>query len=458
MPGDSDHLTDLDEVVAALCMSEERHRLLVENAWDVIWTMGVDGAITYVSPSVERVRGLTPEEAAAQTLDQIHPPESAAKVGAYFAELYAAMAAGTTPPIYRGEHEYFRKDGSIMLGALQVIPQCNADGQVVAILGVTRDISAQREYEENLRQARDQALTSEQRFRLAMTSAPIGMAVVDLDRRFVQANPALCGMLGRTEEWLLRHGISDILDDPATSDAHDLAARGMLLSGSEESVTRDDVLRTAAGERVVVTHAIGLLRDDHGTPVSYVSQFVDVTAARRAQERLLYLATHDDMTGLVNRAELLKELSRVLDLASEDNHLVGVLFLDLDGLKGINDRFGHAGGDAVIIEFASRLQALLHGDGIAARIGGDEFVVVLAGLNTLTEAEDVAAGIQQALAAPIEVAGTSVTATVSIGLAPAVPGDTPEQLLARADHVLYEAKQAGRNRTISHERSPESAF
>ncbi len=135
---------------AALLESEERHRLLVENAWDVIWTMGLDGSITYVSPAIERVRGITPAEAMVQPLDQIHPPESAARVGEYFGRLYEAIAAGTEPPTFRGEQEYYRKDGSIMHGELQVIPHVDTEGRVVEILGVTRDISERKEFEEQL--------------------------------------------------------------------------------------------------------------------------------------------------------------------------------------------------------------------------------------------------------------------------------------------------------------------
>lgn len=143
-------VTDLHRMETELRNSEDRHRLLAQNAWDVVWTMGLDGSITYVSPAVERVRGFTPQEAMAQTLDQIHPPGTAAKVTGYFADLFSAIANGTLPPTYRGEHEYYRKDGSIMLGEMQVIPHVDPEGRVVEILGVTRDISLRREFEAEL--------------------------------------------------------------------------------------------------------------------------------------------------------------------------------------------------------------------------------------------------------------------------------------------------------------------
>jgi diguanylate cyclase (GGDEF)-like protein/PAS domain S-box-containing protein len=143
-------ITQLHELQTSLRNSEKRHRLLAQNAWDVVWTMGLDGTITYVSPAVERVRGFTPEEAMRQSLEETNPPESAASVGNYFAELFAAIEQGTEPPTFRGELEYYRKDGSIMTGELQVIPHVDADGSVVEILGVTRDISERKRFEADL--------------------------------------------------------------------------------------------------------------------------------------------------------------------------------------------------------------------------------------------------------------------------------------------------------------------
>lgn len=133
-----------------LARSERRNRLLVENAWDVIWTMALDGTITYVSPSVLRVRGITPEEAMQQSLDEIHPPADAEETMRYFGELFVAIANGTELPSFNGEKEYYRKDGSIMTGQLQVIPHVDEQGNVVEILGVTRDISDAKRYEQEL--------------------------------------------------------------------------------------------------------------------------------------------------------------------------------------------------------------------------------------------------------------------------------------------------------------------
>jgi len=143
-------ITELREVETELRRSEQRSRLLAENAYDVIWTMAMNGTVTYVSPAVERVRGFTPEEAMHQTIEEINTPSSAARVTEYYRRVFAAIEAGTAPPVFRGEMEYYRKDASIMTGELQVIPLADADGHVVELLGVTRDISERKRFEAEL--------------------------------------------------------------------------------------------------------------------------------------------------------------------------------------------------------------------------------------------------------------------------------------------------------------------
>ena len=149
-------ITELHEAQTSLSRSEKRSRLLAENAWEVIWTMAMDTKITYVSPAVEQVRGITPDEAKNQALEEIHPPESAARVADYYQRVFAAVEAGAAPPAFRGELEYYRKDGSIMTGELQVVPHRDATGQVIELIGVTRDISERKVFETELR---DMAVT-----------------------------------------------------------------------------------------------------------------------------------------------------------------------------------------------------------------------------------------------------------------------------------------------------------
>jgi len=150
LEGTTRDITHLRDAERDLRLSEERYRLLAENAWEVIWTMALDTTITYVSPAVERMRGFTPEEAVRQSLDEALPPESLATALEYFARLFAAIAAGSEPPVFRGELEYYRKDGSILITDLQVIPHVDAEGRVVEILGVTRDITERKTLEAEL--------------------------------------------------------------------------------------------------------------------------------------------------------------------------------------------------------------------------------------------------------------------------------------------------------------------
>lgn len=140
-----------------LKLSEERHRLLAEHANDVVWTMSAEGAITYVSPAVESMRGFTPEEAMNQTIEQIHPPDSQAISLGYFNRLAVALQEGSPAEEFRCELEYYCKDGSTVWTDVQVIPHLGPDGELLEILGVSRDISQRKTHERELEDARREA-------------------------------------------------------------------------------------------------------------------------------------------------------------------------------------------------------------------------------------------------------------------------------------------------------------
>lgn len=138
-----------------LRISEERHRLLADSARDVIWTMEADGSISYVSPSVELVRGYTPEEAMRQPMEEILTPDSLASAQGYFSKLHAALEAGQPLERYRGDQEYYCKDGSTFWTEVIAFPLLDASRGLIQIVGVTRDISQRKRYEAELKQARE---------------------------------------------------------------------------------------------------------------------------------------------------------------------------------------------------------------------------------------------------------------------------------------------------------------
>ena len=189
------------------------------------------------------------------------------------------------------------------------------------------------------------------------------------------------------------------------------------------------------------------------SPTAFVCQFNDVTEPRRARHQLQFLATHDVLTELVNRRELVSTVTTLLDNEPRTGRNVALLFIDLDGLKQINDTFGHAVGDDVIVGVARRIRDEVRESDTVARFGGDEFVVVLPRIHTVEDAERLAEKIQTAVAAPLMIDGVGVHVSLSIGIAVATPGEDADEALRRADAALYRAKRSGRARTVVDEAS-----
>jgi diguanylate cyclase (GGDEF)-like protein len=176
----------------------------------------------------------------------------------------------------------------------------------------------------------------------------------------------------------------------------------------------------------------------------YRSTLQSMVLLDRSRERIEHLARHDSLTGLANRAYLQQHLEQQLADRVSANALLYLLSLDLDRFKPVNDQFGHATGDAVLCELAARMQRLLNDTALVARIGGDEFVLVVSA--TPHDVEVLCAQLCQSFSAPIRVNGHEVEVGVSIGVA-AAPTDAtlPSELLRLSDIALYEAKAAGRN-------------
>ena len=167
--------------------------------------------------------------------------------------------------------------------------------------------------------------------------------------------------------------------------------------------------------------------------------------------QLRELASYDALTGLPNRNQLWEQLWLAMTRASRSGQLVGILFVDLDGFKRVNDSYGHQSGDRLLTVLARRLSRSVRGYDTVARIGGDEFVIILERLDEPAQAERVARHIMSTLSEPVELAGgcaVKVSASIGIAIYP-IDGDTGEELLQRSDVAMYRAKRAGPGRIQS---------
>ena len=341
--------------------------------------------------------------------------------------------------------DWRRQDGSMVRLQNRGRKVRREDGSV-ALFGVARAATDQL-----LPQPRVDITDNERKFRLAMQSSPIGLTFVDLARNFTEVNPAFCEMVGRDEEWLLSHGVPDVLD--LGEGDEDLKLKYALLTDQASSETQDVKIIRPDGSPVWLQQIISILRDEYGEPLCFVSQYVDLTAKHREDEQVRFLATHDALTRLLNRTEMIERTDQMLSHPRRRQSDIALLFLDLDRFKEVNDRYGHLIGDQVMVEVAERISGAIRMDDLFARVGGDELVVVLTNLHEGKDALVVANKIHQALASPISTEVDDIYVSVSIGLTVATATDSTRAMMKRADAALYQAKRDGRSRTV--ESSPQ---
>ncbi|HET6522472.1 MAG TPA: EAL domain-containing protein [Geminicoccaceae bacterium] len=318
-------------------------------------------------------------------------------------------------------------------------------------VGIYSDVTRAKE--------REQALQlGEQRLRAIMNSIADGIIAVGDEGLIESLNPAAARIFGRREGEAVGLGVADLIaglggvrrDGPRTPDAAAGADAGA-------TVGRGGGLADLAGRGPC--EMVGVRRDGTGFPIEmsvteielhgrrmFIGTVRDITDRKAAEEMILYQASHDPLTGLPNRALFDDRLRSALDHARRSGERVAVLFLDLDRFKVINDTLGHATGDALLKALSGRLRAVVRKGDMVARMGGDEFLFVLPGIQ---RAEDVVKPTQhllEALRAPFHVQEHELHVSASIGVSvyPA-DGDTPDALLKNADIALYRAKARGRN-------------
>ena len=283
----------------------------------------------------------------------------------------------------------------------------------------------------------------EQLAQVVFNHTPAGIIVTDESYRVLSLNPAASAMTGRGASALLGTSACDLI--VADSDWKQEQLLSMLgLHGSwrgEVSLQRHDGASFPASLRINRVE-----ESNGGLPRHHIWIFADITERKEAEARMQHIAQHDSLTGLPNRLALLMRLAQLLLEARRHDWKVGIMFIDLDRFKIINDTLGHQVGDEMLREVACRLSAVVRETDFVARLGGDEFVVILPGISNPADCALVASKIVNALSTPIEAECHELHTSPSIGIS-IFPDDGPDgdSILKNADTAMYHAKAAGRN-------------
>jgi len=289
-----------------------------------------------------------------------------------------------------------------------------------------------------------QLRTSGQMFEAAFHAAAIGKAIVSVTGHIVAANESFAHMLGYSPEALRGMHFADFTHPHDIQiDLHLFEA---VMNGERASYQLEKRYLHSSGKTVDVLLSATLVREEDGTPIQFISEIVDLTERNRvgleleeANAQLRKQVITDHLTGIYNRRGFEEALS-----ASRPDEVAGMLLIDLDDFKEINDRLGHPAGDMVLVEVGRRLPGLLRAGDFVARVGGDEFVIILYGADRMLT-EETAARVVSELASAFEVDGHFATIGASVGASCSGPeGASLNQLVARADRALYAAKRAGR--------------
>ena len=330
-----------------------------------------------------------------------------------------------------------RPDGTRVWLAVSSRP-LHSDGIMIGVVATFVDVTERVDLIRALEAAQHQ-------FRRWFKSSPIAMALVSMERTYLDVNDEYCALTGWNRDELVAGGPGLVLQ-PEERDGRQGMIETLLAEG-RDTYRRERRLRHRNGSDLDVMMTATLVRDASGSPIHVFTQFVDLGEARERERRLEHLADHDALTGLPNRRAYDRA---ILQVGSHDVRSTAVLLIDLDGFKAVNDEFGHRCGDEILTRVAGALRRRLRAGDQVARIGGDEFAVILTDVDAeraIIVAEALIEEIARSSRPDNELAtGPTIWASIGIALHDPTNGQSHETALFNAaDRALYDAKRNGGN-------------
>ncbi|MHC8385389.1 sensor domain-containing protein [Pseudomonas sp. LB3P14] len=437
-------ITEQIEASESLRDSEQRYRMLAESISDVIFSTDSKMALNYVSPSVHAVLGYDADWIFQNGWQStIANPQQLTGIYTLMDRVSKALNKPDQLALLRSQvqtqlflFDCLRADGRKIPIELRLVLVWDEHGAFEGVLGVGRDISQQRRAEKDLRMA---ATVFEHSTSAILITDPAGY--------IVQANEAFSRVSGYAVEQVLDQ-LPNMLTVDEQQESH---LRYVLKQLHQHSTWEGEVwLKRRNGEHYPAWVGITAVLDDEGDLASYVCFFSDISERKASEQRIHRLAYYDALTHLPNRTLFQDRLHTALQSAERQKSWVVLMFLDLDRFKPINDSLGHAAGDRMLKEMATRLLGCVDDDDTVARMGGDEFTLLLQPRPTreiaLNRAIHVAEQILASLVKPFVLEGREffVTASIGIALSPQ-DGNELSQLMKNADTAMYHAKERGKN-------------
>ena len=411
--------------------SEQRLRALLQQLPAGVFLTDAQGEVRYVNDRWQLLAGLTAEQAAGSGWIQALYPDDRDPVLRLWRDVIRNHGE------FAAEHRFRTPSGRVKWLNTRATPLLDRTGRVTGYLGVNADIADLKQTEETLR-------ASEARFRSYFELPLIGIALTGADKRWWEVNDRLCEMLGYQRAQLLSMSWAELThpDDLAMDVMQFERVLGRRIEGYslDKRFIRQDgaLLYTAVSTRCV--------RRANGAVDYFVMVVQDITERKEAEERAHNLAHYDPLTGLPNRALLGDRLLQAVARAGRQHAQVGVMLVDIDRFKLINDALGHRAGDRLLQQVAGCLQQCIRQCDTLSRQGGDEFAVLLPDLDSGDEATRIAQRMLDLTMQPMRLDDQELNVTCSIGIS-LYPRDgrTADQLLKNADIALYRAKDMGRN-------------
>lgn len=343
------------------------------------------------------------------------------------------LAGEPSPPEY--EFDVVHEDGSIRSVHMRVGVITRPDGSKLAV-GTMRDVTEQKRLIEQLR-------ASEADFRNIVNNLPDVFYRTDPEGVITMASAYCEEALGYKPEEVIGHKMADFFVEPSDRDRVLDAIRA---NGGRVTTVETKMLDKDGGILWASTNTY-FRYDADGNFLGTEGVVRNITPRKHMEDKLRHTATHDPLTGLINRSEAMARLEAALARAARAEEQVAVVFIDLDGFKPVNDRFGHRAGDQVLAEVGKRLASTVRDTDVVGRLGGDEFVLILEGRLTPEKIRAICQSAIAMLSQPYAVSGEEVQIGVSCGVAQSpADGSIGELLLRRADRAMYRAKAEGGGR------------